>query len=72
MPIYEYQCEKCSHVTEALRPMKDADEPISCESCGSKRTKRAQSVVSVNSGGSSLPVTGCGRCGDPRGSCGLS
>jgi putative FmdB family regulatory protein len=78
MPIYEYECQKCSHVTEALRPMKDADEAIACESCGSTKTRRAHSVVSVGSGSSSdagacpLPMGGCGRCGDPRGSCGMS
>jgi putative FmdB family regulatory protein len=74
MPVYEYQCDKCGHTTESIRAMRDADEAIACESCGSKKTHRAHSVFSAAtsqpSGG--LPMTGCGRCGDPRGSCGMN
>ena len=48
MPVYEYDCKACGHVSESLRPMRDADAPIACESCGSKRTKRAHSVFDRN------------------------
>ncbi len=74
MPVYEYECLKCKHKTEALRPMRDADEPQACAKCGSQKTQRARSLVSVGSGSSgerSQPMGGCGRCGDPNGSCGL-
>jgi putative FmdB family regulatory protein len=78
MPVYEYVCDSCGKATELLRAMREADAPVQCEHCGGRKTKRAQSVVTVASGTSgggkesSLPMAGCGRCGDPRGSCGLS
>jgi putative FmdB family regulatory protein len=75
MPIYEYQCESCNHVTEALRRMQEADQPIACEACGSEKTARAQSVFAA--GGSSeggmpdLPTGGGCACGDPNGPCAM-
>ena len=76
MPVYEYDCEKCGKKTEALRPMRDADAKIACSHCGSTKVKRAQSLVAVgaSTGGkeSAMPMGGCGRCGDPNGSCGLN
>ena len=78
MPIYEYACQDCDAEHEALRPMKDADVPIACPKCGSKKSKRLHSVVGAIVGGSSsessraLPMGapgGCGRCGDPNGAC---
>lgn len=30
MPIYEYKCDKCERLMEAIRPMSAADEPIPC------------------------------------------
>ena len=74
MPIYEYQCGKCGHVTEALRPMAEADGPMACEKCGSAKTKRRQSEFAAGaskSGAPSIPMGGCGRCGDPNGPCGM-
>ena len=75
MPVYEYECQACEHKTEALRPMAGADEPIKCEQCGSAKTKRVHSVFaaagSQSSSERSAPMGGCGRCGDPRGSCGI-
>ncbi|MEX0774336.1 MAG: zinc ribbon domain-containing protein [Phycisphaeraceae bacterium] len=73
MPVYEYTCDKCEHTTEALRKMADADEPIKCEQCGSTRTRRAHSVFATATASgaseSSLPMSPCGRCGDPGGAC---
>ncbi len=77
MPIYEYQCESCGKTTEALRPMAQADDKVSCDHCKSTKTHRMHSVFaaagsSTSSGSSSLPaMPGCGRCGDPRGACGF-
>lgn len=79
MPIYEYQCEECGHVTESLRRMSEADESQACESCGSKKTQRQHSVFAAGSGESNMPAGecplpmggGCGCCGNPQGSCGL-
>ena len=78
MPIYEYTCEKCEHITEALRPMSRADNPLACEACGSSKTKRRQSEFaaggSKSGAGSMSPPPGgggCGHCGDPNGPCGM-
>lgn len=74
MPLYEYICDACEKMTEALRRMDDADSPLVCEHCGHQETRRAQSVFSPASGQSGLPMappSPCGRCGDPAGSCGL-
>ena len=39
MPIYEYQCEKCDHVLEAIQKMSDA--PLSdCPACGQPALKK--------------------------------
>lgn len=43
MPIYEYQCDKCEHVLEALQ--KFADEPLKfCPECGADALKRLLSA----------------------------
>ena len=72
MPIYEYACDDCHEVTEALRRMDDADAPIRCEHCGGEHTRRVQSVfAAVRSAAEAPAPRSCGRCGDPRGSCGM-
>jgi putative FmdB family regulatory protein len=75
MPIYEYECEKCGHVTETLRTMSQADEPLACEDCGSGKTHRLQSEFaaggSKQAGAAMPPMGGCGRCGNPNGMCGM-
>ena len=30
MPVYEYLCEDCEGVFEAVRPMKESQEPEPC------------------------------------------
>jgi putative FmdB family regulatory protein len=43
MPIYEYECQQCSHVTEALQ--KFSDRPLrKCPQCGGK----LQKLMSLN------------------------
>ncbi len=38
MPIYEYECEKCKEVIEALQSA--SDEPLkTCEKCGGELKK---------------------------------
>lgn len=75
MPVYEYECGKCEHVTESIRRMADADGPIACESCGSTQTARKHSVFLAGkseSGGGAMPEAGpgaCGTCGGVPGSC---
>lgn len=75
MPVYEYECQKCGHVTEALRKMSDADAAIACEKCGNAQTHRSHSVFAAGASDSpaaSLPMGGgggCCPCGDPGGPC---
>lgn len=75
MPIYEYACQKCEHITEALRPMSEVDRAMACESCGSSKTHRCQSEFAAGgskSGSAPMPPTdGCGHCGDLNGPCGI-
>ena len=47
MPVYEYQCETCGKVTEALRRMQEADSPIPCEHCGAEQTHRTHSLFAA-------------------------
>lgn len=45
MPIYEYQCEQCSEVTEAIQKFSDA--PLNnCPTCGQSALKKLLSVPS--------------------------
>jgi len=76
MPIYEYRCESCGELAEALRPMRDADAPLACRGCGRETMRRLHSVfaagkASAGGGADAPPAGGCGRCGDPFGGCGL-
>ena len=65
MPIYEYLCKECGVRFEVLRPIKDADSPVSCKSCQSNQTHRAVSVFFAQSnsqiiaGGNSSGCAGC-------------
>ena len=34
MPLYEYYCDNCDKVFEALRSFKDSDQPAKCPECG--------------------------------------
>lgn len=36
MPLYEYECGHCGHVTEAVMPMDDRDPSVPCEKCGNR------------------------------------
>jgi len=73
MPIYEYICQDCGARFEALRAMKDADQPITCKKCFGPRTNRALSLFNATSGGQTVThaSNGCGGCaGDTCASCG--
>jgi len=34
MPLYEYYCQNCDRVFEALRSLRDSDQPARCSNCG--------------------------------------
>ena len=33
MPLYEYYCDPCDGIFEALRPMREASDPVPCPVC---------------------------------------
>jgi putative FmdB family regulatory protein len=72
MPIYEYTCKSCNRSFEKLVRTMNGGEKIACPECGSTKTARAMSVVSVGSSGAkgaSADDPMCGRCGGAPGSC---
>lgn len=34
MPIYEYRCASCGHITKQLRGAERRNKPAACEQCG--------------------------------------
>jgi len=64
MPLYEYRCEDCKKLFEALVSSHVNADKVSCTACGSAKVKRTISAASFRlaSGGSSIPsgaLTGC-------------
>ena len=66
MPVFEYQCKKCGHVSSFLEKAVGTRAHV-CEKCGSKDTEKAFSTFSAKSGGSSSVSSSC-----PTGTCPLS
>lgn len=63
MPIYEYRCNQCSHVSEILTGLGSQSDPPLCKNCGSHDLERLMSVSSILSRDSGhIPgATCCGR-----------
>ena len=66
MPIFEYRCTKCGHVTEFLEK-RNARQRHKCGKCGSKVTEKVFSTFASKSGSSSSSSSSC-----PTGTCPLS
>ena len=49
MPIYEYSCRACSHITTRIVQGYADPEGLSCEQCGSKDLKRVISRSNYHS-----------------------
>lgn len=64
MPIFEYRCAKCGHVTAFLERA-DVRHAHPCEKCGSNETEKVFSTFATKSGKASS--TSC-----PTGTCPLS
>ena len=62
MPIFEYECRKCGHVSSFLEKA-NARHAHTCEKCGSQETKKVFSRFAAKSGtssyGSSCPTGTC-------------
>ena len=52
MPIYEYECRKCSHKFELRRSFTDRDSEIKCPECGEPNPKRIFSIFGTSNSGS--------------------
>jgi len=51
MPIYEYQCDRCSHCFEKLMFAGDDETHLRCPACGKKEIRKLVSCASTLSGG---------------------
>jgi putative FmdB family regulatory protein len=58
MPIYEYQCGKCTCVFETLVLGKDNEPPV-CRQCGSREVVRRMSAANTIGGSEKSLSTGC-------------
>lgn len=67
MPLFEYRCRKCGHVTEFLESP-DNDSKHQCEQCGSRNTEKVFSAFAVK--GSTSSRSSGASC--PSGTCPLS
>jgi putative FmdB family regulatory protein len=62
VPIYEYQCSKCSHRFETIHGASEKDLKIICPKCGDPRPERVISLFSCGGSQStdSGSVSACG------------
>ncbi len=66
MPIFEYRCNKCGHITSFLEDT-DSREDHVCKKCGSKNTQKIFSAFATGPGKSSSDSSSC-----PTGTCPLT
>ena len=77
MPIYEFHCQACKADFEQMTTMSARDQKVACPECGSKKTGRKPSAVTVGGSAKGGAAGGhshsgsCG-CGGRRGSCGMN
>ena len=61
MPIYEFRCRECGHVSELLLPQPSNSKTLACPSCSSQNLERLISVPSLLKNRANAPGTTC--CG---------
>jgi len=74
MPIYEYRCQGCGHVTEALIRSRREIADVRCEQCGEDRLERVylSTIAPVRSSSEREGTPCCGEregCSDPKRCC---
>jgi len=67
MPVYEYLCSVCKHISERERKMSERKKVTVCDSCGSRKTELviSHSTFELKSGGSGWANTGYSKGGAP-------
>ncbi len=60
MPIYEFRCRACGSVEEAIRPLGDTGEDLTCRACGRGPMVKVPSTFATAGAGKSI---GSGSCG---------
>ncbi|MHC4592716.1 MAG: FmdB family zinc ribbon protein [Planctomycetota bacterium] len=63
MPLLEYRCRDCGHVTEVLVKA-DAGNTPACEECEGENTERVLSPFSARIAPEASPSAGCSSCPD--------
>ncbi|MBP9021341.1 MAG: zinc ribbon domain-containing protein [Syntrophobacterales bacterium] len=48
MPLYDYECRKCSHVFEVYLKTSEEDETLTCPECQAEKPKRLVSGFRTN------------------------
>jgi putative FmdB family regulatory protein len=48
MPLYDYECRKCSHVFEVFLKTSEEDETLTCPECQAEKPKRLVSGFRTN------------------------
>lgn len=69
MPVFEYRCKQCGHVTSFLEHGRPSKSHL-CASCGSKRTEKLLSTFAARSGLLASPAAAaCQTCPASSDSC---
>jgi putative FmdB family regulatory protein len=69
MPLYEYQCEACSHHFTLLQSVRSDTSETVCPQCGASKNHRLFSTFAMKGAGQNEPpASGPGGCG--TGGCG--
>lgn len=63
MPIYEYRCKECGHVSEIMESIGSHSDDLICKNCGSDNLVKILSYSSISMVGNTRPrgLTCCGR-----------
>ncbi len=62
MPIYEFRCDDCGHVLEALRRIGEGSRGLECPACGSKALSQLLSSFATSGSGSEPSCSSGGSC----------
>ena len=69
MPLYEYRCQECNALFEAIVASSESTEAVHCKQCNSTNVKKTLSAASfrISSGSSSIPAGALSGCSSKSG-----